>query len=57
MHLKQSLGDRVRQVIEKEQTMGLMYNDQGGNKSIFVDHLGLIMSLSLAAFSRQKKCQ
>lgn len=50
MHLKQSLGDGVRQVIEEEHAMGLMYHDQGGNRSIFVRHLGLIMSFSLAAF-------
>lgn len=50
MHLKQSLGDVIRQVIEEEHAMELMYNGQGGNRSICVGHLGFIMSLFLAAF-------
>lgn len=48
MYLKQSLKDRIRQVIEEEQITESMYNDPRGNIS-FVGHLGLIMSLSLAA--------
>lgn len=55
MHLKPSLGDGDRQVIKEEQAMGLTYNDQGGNRSISMGHLGLIMSLSLAAFCGWKQ--
>lgn len=47
-YLKQSLEDRIRQVIEEERITESMYNDPGGNRS-FVGHLGLIMSLSSAA--------
>lgn len=50
MHLKQSLGDVIRQVIEEEHAMELMYNGQGGNRSICVGHLGFIMSLFFSSF-------